>query len=155
MADRVVWENEAVQIIVRDKVAPPPTPPPPTLPPTTAVSPLYAMVNVRRGANGLGALARDANLERIAQGWAVEMARTYVFQHNTNVARDLTQPWFSYGENIAWGYVDEAGVHQAWLDSDPHRRNIENVNFTHLGVGRAVAGDGRIYWVEVFADRAP
>ena len=159
MTDRIVYEDDRVIVLVREKAKPPtptPTPPPSAPKPTPpAVSRLYELVNQHRAKTGGTPLARDVEAERIAQGWAEEMARTGDFHHNPNVAADLGDPWYGVGENIAWGYVDEATVHQAWLDSPPHRRNIEGPAYTALGVGRAMAAGGRLYWCEVFVDRQP
>lgn len=152
MTERVVYEDERVVVLVREK-APATAPAVPT--PPAEVSPLYGLVNYARAAAGLDLLFIDPEAERIAQGWAEEMARTGDFRHNPNVSGHLSAPWFSYGENIAWGYGDEAEVHQAWMDSPGHRRNIENPVFTALGVGLARNSQGQPYWVEVFVDRKP
>ena len=150
MTDRIVYEDERVVVVVREKAAPPAPAPPPT---STPASPLYGMVNGARRAAGAPTLARDLEAERIAQEWAEEMARTDDFRHNPGIGGLLSAPWFSYGENIAWGYTSEAAVHQAWMDSPGHRRNIEGAAFTGLGVGLAANANGRRYWVEVFVDR--
>jgi uncharacterized protein YkwD len=153
MADQVVYEDDRLQVIVRTKDSPPPPPPPPPDPPDQSA--LYAMVNNARASVSAPPVVRDAEAERSASDWAAEMARTGDAHHNPNIAGELTEPWFSFGENIAWGFADEASVHQGWMASDPHRRNIENANFTTLGIGRAAAASGRLYWVEVFVDRQP
>lgn len=162
MTDRIVFENNTVVVLVREKAAPPappgpdPTPPEPWTPPL-AESPLYDLVNYHRRVEvAANPLERDPNAERIAQGWAEEMARTGDFHHNPGLAADLADPWYSVAENIAWTTgtsSTEDVVHQLWLDSPPHRRNIEGSTFTHLGVGRAAGAGGRTYWVEVFVDR--
>jgi uncharacterized protein YkwD len=141
--DLVMYEDDRVLVIVRRKDVPP-----------AAASALYDLVNTTRVPKGLTPLVRDAEAERIAQGWAEEMARTGDFRHNPNLAAELHN-WFAYGENIAWGYQDEATVHQAWMASDPHRHNIESIAYTAVGVGKAAAAGGPLYWVEVFVDRQP
>lgn len=145
--DRVVYEDDRLAMLVRQKAAPP-------LPPA-ALSPLHDLVNRHRTGMALDPLARDVNAEAIAQGWADTMATTEDFRHNPNVSRDLADPWFANGENIAWGYATEAIVHQAWLDSAPHRRNVEDGRYTALGIGKARGAGGLLYWVEVFVDRKP
>ena len=160
MTDRIVYEDDSVVVLVRQKAKPPPGPdpepaptPPPQPPPP---SPLYAMVEQARASVGADAVARDPEAERIAQGWAEEMARTGDYHHNPGLSADMGDPWYSVAENIAWTTGDwstEERVHQLWLDSPPHRRNIEGPAYTHLGVGRAKAAGGKTYWVEVFVDR--
>ena len=132
--------------------------PPPAPPPAPAVSPLYGRVNQHRASIGASSLVRDAVAERSAQGWAATMARTGEFAHNPNLRGEVGDPWFTYGENIAWTEgtsSTESVVHRMWLDSPPHRQNIEEPRFTALGIGRAVAPGGRMYWVQVFVDRTP
>jgi uncharacterized protein YkwD len=51
-------------------------------------------------------------------------------------------------ENIAYGYPTAAAVLQGWRNSDGHRRNLENCEYTHHGVG---LNSGK--WVEVFIRR--
>lgn len=151
MADRIVFENDSIVVLVREKTTPAPVPPAPKPPPVA--SRLYELVNQARSRVGQGPLTRDPEAERIAQGWAEEMARTGDFHHNPNIGGEMGDPWYGIGENIAWGYTDEASVHQAWLDSPPHRRNVEGPAYSHLGVGKATGVAGRLYWCEVFVDR--
>jgi uncharacterized protein YkwD len=148
VTERIVYEDDRVVVLVRERA--PAHPPPPT---STPSSSLYGMVNGARKAAGIALLVRDVEAERIAQEWAEELARTGDFRHNPGIGGLLSAPWFSVGENIAWGYGSEAEVHQAWMDSPGHRRNIENPAFTTLGVGLARNNQGRPYWVEVFVDR--
>lgn len=125
----------------------------PPAPPPSSASALYELVNEHRASVGAQRLSRDIVAESCAQRWAEQMARTGDFKHNPNLTVAVGDPWFSCGENIAWGYTDEAAVHRAWLDSPPHRRNIETPAYSHLGIGRAANATGRLYWVQVFVDR--
>lgn len=152
MTERIVYEDDRLVVLVREKPAPPAPPPPPT---QDRSSPLYGMVSEARLAAGRSPVVRDPEAERIAQDWAEEMARTDDFRHNPRLGGLLSAPWFANGENIAWGYTSEAAVHQAWMDSPGHRRNIEDPRYTALGVGLAAGAGGRRYWVEVFVDRTP
>ena len=56
--------------------------------------------------------------------------------------------WTSYGENIAEGYSTEQIVMNAWLGSEGHCKNIMNVGFKDMGVGR----DGN-YWTQDFGSK--
>ena len=46
----------------------------------------------------------------------------------------------SAGENIAMGQRSPEEVVQAWMNSQGHRENIMNPNFTHIGVGHVATG---------------
>ncbi len=138
----------------RADLSEPPAPAPPA-PPAPMASPLYGLVIYARAAVGASPVVRDIEAEGIAQAWAEELARSDNFRHNPRLAELLSDPWYSAGENIAWGYTSEAEVHRAWMDSEGHRHNIEGRAFTALGVGRAANAAGRLFWVEVFVDRTP
>ncbi|MEU7074943.1 CAP domain-containing protein, partial [Streptomyces narbonensis] len=53
------------------------------------------------------------------------------------------------GENIARGQADAAAVMESWMNSDGHRANILNCDFTTLGVG-VHFGDGGPWWTQDF-----
>ena len=53
----------------------------------------------------------------------------------------------SAGENIAMGQRSPEEVVQAWMNSQGHRENIMNANFTHIGVGHVTTGN---YWTQMF-----
>ena len=53
---------------------------------------------------------------------------------------------WSYGENIAWGTRNRGtpkSIVRSWMHSPPHRANILNPQFRHLGVGFARGYAGR------------
>lgn len=57
------------------------------------------------------------------------------------------------GENVAMGYVKPAAVHRAWMRSKGHRANILRPGYRLVGVGRARADNGDLYWAVVFGRR--
>ncbi len=54
------------------------------------------------------------------------------------------------GEIVAMGQKDVEAVFRAWLNSPPHRRSIENPQWTHTGVGLAENRLGKKYWTQLF-----
>jgi len=58
--------------------------------------------------------------------------------------------WMALGENVAYGYGSVESVMAGWMNSSGHRANILNANFTHVGLGRATAANGTLYWTQVF-----
>ena len=53
------------------------------------------------------------------------------------------------GENIAMGQENPQEVMNSWMNSNGHRKNILNPNFTELGVGIAFDGSS-LYWTQMF-----
>jgi uncharacterized protein YkwD len=51
------------------------------------------------------------------------------------------------GENIAQGYPDPVAVMEGWMNSEGHRANIENCDYTVIGVGVNETG---WYWTQLF-----
>ena len=54
------------------------------------------------------------------------------------------------GENIAWNQKSPKDVVTAWMNSEGHRENILNTDFTEIGVAVAMNKKGEPYWVQVF-----
>lgn len=53
------------------------------------------------------------------------------------------------GENIAVGQQSGSGAVTAWMNSEGHRNNILNRNYTHAGIGFAEGSDHGTYYVLV------
>jgi uncharacterized protein YkwD len=54
------------------------------------------------------------------------------------------------GENIAKGQTTPEQVMNAWMNSQGHRENILNKNYTQIGVGIAKASNGQYIWTQLF-----
>ncbi len=70
----------------------------------------------------------------------------------STVFADYAVPSYNTSEeNIAVGYAASSAVMDGWLNSEPHRANIENAGMTHLGVGyRGAGSDHPNYWSQNF-----
>ncbi|MYL52070.1 hypothetical protein GLW08_01825 [Pontibacillus yanchengensis] len=93
---------------------------------------------------------------RIRKG--LDMAENNYFSHNSLTYGSLFEIMKEFGftsqtagENVAAGQLDPEAVVTNWMNSEDHRANILNENFTELGVGY-VQQDGRYasYWVQLF-----
>lgn len=120
-------------------------------------SEVLRLVNAERTSRGLSALQSDSNLSKAAQVRAKELTSSY--SHSRPDGSDCftvfdecgVNGYWRAGENIAAGYRTPAEVVNGWMNSDGHRRNILNPDFTHLGVGYATASDYYgTYWSELF-----
>jgi uncharacterized protein YkwD len=111
-----------------------------------------AMVNAHRATIGCPALVWDARVAEVAARHSRDMAVRAYFSHTNPDGQD---PWARLaaagiryatgGENIAWGQSSASEAFRSWMNSAPHRRNIENCALTHHGVG---VYEGR--WTDVF-----
>jgi uncharacterized protein YkwD len=114
---------------------------------------LYYLVNAERAAHGLGQVGWHDQLGGLAQGWSEHMAGSGNLTHQ-NLDAILRSPagsgFSALNENIihAGCGISAGQLHQAWMNSPPHRANILG-NFNAVGIGLACNG-GDLYATEDF-----
>lgn len=119
------------------------------------------LVNAARREEGCRPLQLNDALVKAAGGHASDMANRKYFSHETPEGktagrrmRDAGWSGQSYGENIAAGYPSAERVVAAWMESDGHRENILNCDFTETGIGydpgRVKEGYSPGSWVQDF-----
>ncbi|GIU84170.1 MAG: hypothetical protein KatS3mg008_0945 [Acidimicrobiales bacterium] len=93
-------------------------------------------INDHRAARGLRRLWVDQELGTDAQAWARHLAASGTLEHDPNLSQSIsTHPtWTRIGENIGSGCCNDV-IWQLFLGSASHRGNVENPDYTHLGVG--------------------
>jgi uncharacterized protein YkwD len=110
--------------------------------------------NALRGSYGIRALQEHDTLTQKAEAWAQHMAATGKLSHS-NLSDGLGGlSWKALGENV--GYSSPTAdtlktIHNLFVSSAPHRANLLNSGFTHMGVGVATDSRGRVWVAEVFA----
>ena len=146
---------------------PPPTQQPtqqPTQPPATppagdaaVIAEVTRLVNVEREKVGCTALAADTRLQAAAQKHSDLQAAQNTMSHRLPGEADLGDRitaegyrWGGIAENVAAGYTTAASVMNGWMNSAPHKANILECDYKHLGVGVAKATNGTLYWTQVF-----
>jgi uncharacterized membrane protein required for colicin V production len=102
---------------------------------------LFALINQERAGAGLTPLQRDSALAEAARRHSREMFRLGVFSHTSpttgSPADRIETTGSAYtlsGENIALAQTAQA-AHDGLMESPPHRANILNPGFTHVGIG--------------------
>ncbi len=104
----------------------------------------------------VGALKRNAALERAAQGYAEEMARHHHFGHtgpdgSTPDSRAAAAGYRTgAGENLARGPRSAQAAIDGLLESDGHCTNMMDDAYRALAIGVADDDKGRRYWVQLF-----
>lgn len=104
---------------------------------------LVGLVNDERRAQGLPALSTDPELTSIARSWSATMDAGRVLEHNPRLSTDV-RGWRRVGENVGRG-PDLDALHEAFLASPDHRRNLLDPGWTEVGIGVIVADDA--LWV--------
>lgn len=113
------------------------------------------LVNQEREKAGLSPLTVNAQAAEAAQVRAGEIEN--LFSHTrpdgTSFVTALQEAGVSYrgaGENIAYGQKTPEQVMEGWMNSQGHRANILNPNFTAIGVGYYQNSRGVSYWTQLF-----
>jgi uncharacterized protein YkwD len=112
------------------------------------------LINEARRAHGLAPLRSRKDLRTIAIRWSARMAAMEKIWHNRKL-RNQVFGWWRLGENVGWAAGSVEYLHQAFLASPEHRRNILDPLFTSIGVAETVSADGRIFVVEDFGRFSP
>lgn len=103
--------------------------------------------NREREARGIRRLRIDESLSRKAERHSREMAQSRNLYHSSCLACQFNgYSWSIGGENVGVG-ASVWRLHQAFMASTPHRKNILNRQFRKIGVGVVESG-GRV-WVTV------
>jgi len=117
-------------------------------------------VNAIRVEHGLGLLEHHDGLADLARRYSEQMIRDGFFAHKTPDGVTLEHRvkvagirYRSVAENLhkSKGYDDPVPVALAgWMDSEGHRKNLLGEQYTHSGIGVAIAEDGYVYFTQLF-----
>lgn len=119
------------------------------------VEQIVALVNKERANAGLSAVKIDANLANAASKRAHEIETSFAHTrpNGSSFSTVLAENGVNYrgaGENIAYGQKTPEEVMNGWMNSEGHRANILNANFTTIGVGYYQNASGVNYWAQLF-----
>lgn len=116
---------------------------------------ILMLVNKERNAESLDPLTGFDLMQEVGDIRANELTEYY--SHNRpdgtdcfTVIDELNIPWRALGENIAYGYQSPTEVMTGWMNSEGHRANILNENYTHIGIGLQIGTDAIPYWIQMF-----
>ena len=121
----------------------------------TYIQQVISLVNEERAKAGLSPVTESSDVSAAAAVRAQEI--TGSFSHTrpngSNYSTALDQSGVKYmgsGENIAYGQRTPQEVMNGWMNSQGHRANILNKNYTTIGVGYYQNANGVGYWVQLF-----
>ncbi|MFC4402186.1 CAP domain-containing protein [Gracilibacillus xinjiangensis] len=115
---------------------------------------VVTLTNQERQKQGLSPLEADKELSKVARAKSQDMATNGYFSHNSptygspfDMMKQFGVSYRTAGENIAKGQRTPQEVVNAWMNSEGHRANILNPEFTHIGVGYVENGN---VWTQQF-----
>jgi hypothetical protein len=146
MTDAPVAETPAMYVSMTDPGA--------KIDPVAAAS----MISQYRQNNGLGAVAVDPDLVRLAEAQSAAMAAQNKLDHDVRapLAKRLSTggyPATVAVENVSAGYHTLAEAFSGWRDSPPHKANMLKSGVTKLGIAASYAPNTKykVFWTLILA----
>ncbi|MDF1517087.1 MAG: CAP domain-containing protein [Lutibacter sp.] len=117
-------------------------------------SEIVSLVNAHRTSLGLNALNTLNIVSGVADGHTDYMIEVGQVSHDNFAQRAQTlmneAGAKTVGENVAYGFSTAEGVVKGWLNSDGHKKIIENPDYTHFGISMETNADNRNYFTNIF-----
>lgn len=120
---------------------------------------ILQLVNSERAKAGAKALVSSADCTKLARMKSKDMVDKNYFSHQSptygspfDMLKANNVNYMYAGENIAMNQSADAAF-KAWMNSEGHKKNILNPNFTELGVGIAPKGNGSYIYTQLFIGR--
>jgi uncharacterized protein YkwD len=118
-----------------------------------------SMISLYRQNNGLGGVAVDPELTRLAESQSAAMASRNKLDHDVTapLAKRLNTggyPATLAVENVSAGYHTLAEAFSGWRDSPPHRANMLKSGVTKLGIAATYAPNTKykVFWTLILAE---
>ena len=115
------------------------------------------LVNEHRNSIGLSSLNTLNIISGVADGHTNYMIKVGTVNHDNFQQRSQTlmdnANAKSVGENVAYGFNSAQGVVNGWLNSEEHKKIIENPNYTHFGISTDSNSTNRNYFTQIFIKR--
>ena len=115
------------------------------------------LINEHRISQGLTELniLNKASKEAISHNtYMVEKgtpSHDFFYVRSENLKKDANAKAVS--ENVGYGFSTARTLVKAWLNSEEHRKNLENPNFTDMGISSKKDENGRNYFTNIFVKR--
>jgi uncharacterized protein YkwD len=120
------------------------------------------MISQYRQNNGLGAVAIDPDLMKLAESQSQAMAVANKMDHDVRAPLGKRLNAGGYPatvavENISAGYHTLAEAFSGWRDSPPHRANMLKSGVTKMGIAASYAPGTKykVFWTMILAANEP
>ena len=120
------------------------------------------MISLYRQNNGLGAVAVDSELMKVAEAQSQAMASRNKLDHDVKAPLPKRLNAAGYPatlavENVSAGYHTLAEAFSGWRDSPPHRANMLQNGVTKLGIAASYAPNTKykVFWTLIMASSDP
>jgi len=117
-----------------------------------------SMISLYRQNNGLGGVAVDPALMKLAENQSMAMASRNKLDHDVTapLAKRLNASGYPANlavENVSAGYHTLAEAFSGWRDSPPHKANMLKNGVTKLGIAASYAPNTKykVFWTLILA----
>ena len=117
---------------------------------------IFMLINNERSKNNISPLTINNKLIQAANNKAKDLIKNNYFDHNSPTGKTFsswikeTNYQYSFiGENLAINFQSEKEIVEAWLNSESHKENLLNQNFTETGIS-IKNENGKIIVVQIF-----
>ena len=112
------------------------------------------LINSYRISQGLNALniLNEVSREAIAHSQYMvnqgALSHDYFYLRSQNIIDAVNAE--NVSENVGFGFTNAQSLVNAWLNSEGHRQNIENPDFTDFGISTQQDEEGKNYFTNIF-----
>lgn len=121
---------------------------------TAFESEIVSLINAHRTSIGLNTLGTLNIVSSVADGHTNYMIEVGQVNHDNFSQRASTlmaeAGAKTVGENVAYGFSTAEGVVKGWLNSDSHRKILENADYTHFGISVETNATNKNYFTNIF-----
>lgn len=117
---------------------------------------ILQLVNAERAKVGAKPLKSNTDLNKLATMKSQDMVEKNYFSHQSptygspfDMMKTYGVSYMYAGENLAIN-SDADRAHTAWMNSEGHKKNILNPDFTELGIGLYPKGNGSYAYTQMF-----
>jgi uncharacterized protein YkwD len=112
-----------------------------------------SMISGYRANNGLGAVALDPELMRLAEEHSRTMAARDKVDHNVGKRIRSAKGSPKAAENVSAGYHTLAEAFSGWRESPPHRATMLNKDATRMGIAAVYSPKSKykVFWTLILA----
>jgi uncharacterized YkwD family protein len=117
---------------------------------------ILQLANAERAKVGAPPLKANTELNKVATMKSQDIVEKNYFAHESptygspfKMMKDYGITYMYAGENLAIN-SDAEKAHNAWMNSEGHRKNILNPDFTEIGIGLYPKGNGSYAYTQMF-----
>jgi uncharacterized YkwD family protein len=114
------------------------------------------LANAERAKVGAPALKSNTELNKLATMKSQDIVEKNYFSHQSptygspfDMMKKYGVSYMYAGENLAID-SDADKAHNAWMNSEGHRKNLLNPDFTEIGIGLYPKGNGSYAYTQMF-----